>query len=363
MDRGLDCLTRFALLALTSVSAPTLSAQDPDDEPLPNRVVWRDLVGQPCPKLPISEWLTGDGMPRTLEELEGRAFVFAILSTEPQNERTRPVAIELAELQSEFAGQGFHVVAAVYDNKVTGSKQLAGFVDGSYPMGKMAFDERLAALVDGRGYLVTPQLYVVDSAGNVVSHEMPTSESIAKLVENVWIPELGRPLHADLADAVAAYEARFCEVSLQLLKGCEKDADEALRADIEFLRQKCQRCMAATLLAFKTPQRNELSENRYGRALELVRQFGTTGDAQLLKQTVAELEKSPRVSRDMKLWKAVQKELDAELAAWKLPGDRRNAALVKAEASLRRLIQREKNSPPTIFATKHADQMAAQRGD
>ena len=145
---------------------------------------------------------------------------------------------DLNNLHKKYYDRGFRVVAVTAENTGIVNSKL---IEGKGAKYWVASDPGRATLRRfSVGSVGIPHMYLIDATGKVVGEGKPGAAQIEKLLEQVFLPELGRDLHAKLKGAVKMYDKGQIGKAWAAVAKLAAGEDRTLAEDAKFLRTKAE---------------------------------------------------------------------------------------------------------------------------
>ena len=160
-----------------------------------------------------------------------------------------------------------------------------------------------------------PRAYLIDASGTVVSSGVPSEAQIEKLLEDAFVPGLGKQLHKSLKSAVKLYDKGDYGKAYAAAARATTNEDRAIASDAEYLRKCCEEVANW----YKKQVEGSIQSKDYATAYAdfktIPKDFAGMEIVGWAKETKAKLDADKSVQTELKAYKAFEKAQKKEEAA------------------------------------------------
>ncbi len=262
----------------------------------------------------------------------------------------------LQELHETYGPRGFVMIGIAdedHPDKVEKAMKARGV---TYPIG-VDVRQRTVRSYATKGALPLPRFYFVDVDGVVLAsaeRDPPTPKQIEAQLERVFLPALGRSLHADLAAAVDDYERDACGLVWKRAGARAKSDDETLAEDARFLRAKVERYAAWQRERIEKLRKADAHEDAMAELVLYERRFDGMEGADWSRKQIKALLEIPAIHAERFAWGKLRKAMAKEWKGVGSSGKRRSV-----QVAYRRIVKQHGASRPGKIASAR---LAALRG-
>ncbi len=147
---------------------------------------------------------------------------------------------DLNKLHKKYFDRGFRVVAITAENTGVVKSKLISAKGAEYWVASDPGRATLGRFTVPGGRTGIPHMYLIDATGKVVGEGKSGEAQIEKLLEAVFIPDLGRDMHAKLKGAVKMYDKGQIGKAWAAAAKFAEGEDRTLAEDAKFLRTKAE---------------------------------------------------------------------------------------------------------------------------